>query len=304
MKLRDLIYLNKSDRNSLIVLILVVIVALAVIIYGNDGKNGRSSGNADIVRERNITYYPRSRDYVKKRNSRKIDDEPLDCEKHKEIVLKKFDPNTADSTTLLGLGLSRWQVRNIYKYRAHGGIYRQKKDFAQLYGLTVKQYRMIEPYIVISDDYREASTLFREEERDTVKYPIKLKEGEYVYLNISDTTELKKVPGIGSGYARAIINYGKRLGGYVKVSQLMDIEGFPEKSLKYFDIKPVKIRKININHSSVSKMQRHPYITFFMARTIADYVRLDGPIKDISQLKYNENFPPEIIERIRPYLEY
>ena len=34
-----------------------------------------------------------------------------------------FDPNTADSTMLLRLGLSPWQVRNIYKYRARGGRY-------------------------------------------------------------------------------------------------------------------------------------------------------------------------------------
>ena len=39
-----------------------------------------------------------------------------------------FDPNTADSTQLLRLGLQPWQVRNIYKYRAAGGIYRTKED--------------------------------------------------------------------------------------------------------------------------------------------------------------------------------
>lgn len=70
-----------------------------------------------------------------------------------------FDPNTADSTQLLRLGLQPWQVRNIYKYRARGGIYRQKEDFARLYGLTVKQYRELEPYIHISNDYLPASTL-------------------------------------------------------------------------------------------------------------------------------------------------
>ena len=52
-----------------------------------------------------------------------------------------FDPNTADSIQLLRLGLRPWQVRNIYKYRSKGGIYRTKADFARLYGLTVKDYR-------------------------------------------------------------------------------------------------------------------------------------------------------------------
>src|SRR3712207_9469155 len=41
----------------------------------------------------------------------------------KAAVLFDFDPNTADSTQFLALGLRPWQVRNIYKYRAKGGIY-------------------------------------------------------------------------------------------------------------------------------------------------------------------------------------
>ena len=120
------------------------------------------------------------------------------------------------------LGLQPWQVRNIYKYRAHGGIYRQKEDFARLYGLTVKQYRELEPYIRISSDYLPASTLVgkhQQTERDTLRYPIKLKEDEHVILNTADTTQLKKVPGIGSYYASEIIRHGQRLGGFVKIGR-------------------------------------------------------------------------------------
>ena len=150
-----------------------------------------------------------------------------------------FDPNTADSTQLLRLGLQPWQVRNIYKYRAHGGIYRQKEDFARLYGLTVKQYRELEPYIRISNDYLPASTLVGEGQRpirDTLRYPVKLQENEHVVLNTADTTQLKKVPGIGSYYASEIIRHGQRLGGFVSVDQLDEIEDFPKDSKQYFVI--------------------------------------------------------------------
>ena len=71
-----------------------------------------------------------------------------------------FDPNTADSSQLLRLGLQPWQVRNILKYRAKGGVYREPTDFARVYGLTVKQYRELEPYIRISPDYRPASEVY------------------------------------------------------------------------------------------------------------------------------------------------
>ena len=77
----------------------------------------------------------------------------------KSVKLVVFDPNTADSTTLLSLGLQRWQVRNIYRYRRAGGIYRRKEDFARLYGLTAGQYRQLEPYIRIGADYQPAVTL-------------------------------------------------------------------------------------------------------------------------------------------------
>ena len=33
-----------------------------------------------------------------------------------------FDPNTADSTQLLRLGLPSWMVHHIYRYRASGGV--------------------------------------------------------------------------------------------------------------------------------------------------------------------------------------
>ena len=54
-----------------------------------------------------------------------------------------FDPNTADSTALLRLGLSPWQVRNIYKYRARGGRYHRPEDFSKLYGLTKGDYERL-----------------------------------------------------------------------------------------------------------------------------------------------------------------
>ena len=299
MKFRDLIYLNKSDRNSLMILVSVVAVVLAVLVFSDDKPEKTA-----VRKEKSEYINHKSRGYARSETRRNTDDMPIGCDDERHITLQKFDPNTADSTVLLGLGLSRWQVRNIYKYRAHGGVYKKKSDFAKLYGLTVKQYRTIEPYIVISDDYKDAATLFKEEPRDTLKYPVKMKEGEHVLLNASDTAQLKKVPGIGSGYARAIISYGQRLGGYVRVEQLMEIDGFPEESLRYFEVSAKPVRKINVNKESVSKMSRHPYITFFMARTIADYRRLNGPISDISLLKLNKEFTPDVISRLRDYIEY
>ena len=225
----------------------------------------------------------------------------------KKVERFPFDPNTADSTQLLRLGLQPWQVRNIYKYRAHGGIYRQKEDFARLYGLTVKQYRELEPYIRISSDYLPASTLVGERQqvkRDTLRYPVKIQENEHIVLNTADTTQLKKVPGIGSYYAREIIRHGQRLGGFVNVDQLDEIEDFPKDAKQYFVIANAHPKRMNINRLTLQQLRRHPYINFYQAKAITDYRRLHGDIKSLNELRLSKDISDEVIRRLEPYIEY
>jgi hypothetical protein len=50
--------------------------------------------------------------------------------KHDTIAIRMhmFDPNTADSCTLVHLGFKPWQAKNMLKYRSKGGKYRKKED--------------------------------------------------------------------------------------------------------------------------------------------------------------------------------
>jgi len=233
-----------------------------------------------------------------------------------------FDPNTADSTQLLRLGLQPWQVRNIYRYRAKGGVYRKKEDFARLYGLTVKDYRRLEPYIRISEDYLPASTLVGNARRtsfssgtsfpsstsnykkDSLRYPVKIRKGEHVVLNIADTAMLRQVPGIGAYYAKEIVRYGKWLGGYVSVDQLDEIDNFPEEAKKYFVIEKSDPQKLNVNKLTLQQLRRHPYINFYQAKAITDYRRLHGDIKSLRDLRFSSDFTDEDIRRLEPYIAY
>ena len=200
-------------------------------------------------------------------------------------------------------------MRNIYKYRAAGGVYRQPRDFARLYGLTLKQYRRLEPYIRIKEEDMPAERYFYKyepiEERDTMKYPIKLQAEERVILNRADTAQLRKVPGIGPYFARKIVEYRERLGGYYRVQQLLEIEDFPETAVDFFIIPDdTQLRKLNINRLSLNELKRHPYLNFYQARAIVDYRRLHGTIQSLDQLSLLRDFPREAIERLTPYVEY
>jgi DNA uptake protein ComE-like DNA-binding protein len=221
-----------------------------------------------------------------------------------------FDPNTADSTQLLRLGLQPFQVRNIYKYRAAGGIYRKKEDFARLYGLTVKQYRELEPYIRISADYLPATTLLKEKsdtlhpssQRDS--YPHKIKEGETIDLSIADTTTLKRVPGIGSYFANQIVRLRQQLGGFAHIGQLDEIEDFPQQTKQFFVIEAQAPARLNVNRLSLNALKRHPYINYYQAKAIVDYRRLYGDIKSLQDLRFSKDFPEDAIQRLEPYVEY
>lgn len=280
---------------------LLAVVVLSAVVVGIMDKGGMSS---QLARTDSLSADSSIRKAAVRRGLQYI--------YNVETVRRKlsaFDPNTADSTLLLSLGLQPWQVRSIYRYRAKGGIYRQPSDFARLYGLTVKQYKELLPYIHISDEYKPAAEVYGRTDavrsgRDTLRYPVKLQPGQYVTLDDADTASLRKVPGIGRYYASRIVRYRNDLGGYVSVAQLSEIEGIPEAALSYFRVTGGAVRKLNLNRLTLNELKHHPYINFYQARRIIDYRRLKGPLHSIDDLRLLKDFSQRDIERLRPYVEF
>ena len=308
-RLKDFFYLQRNDRQALLAILSVIIASiLLILLLGREDESTNKDAPSDSVLIKQATqeqplYY-------------KVDNTPHE--------LFPFDPNTADSTELLKLGLTPWQVRSIYRYRAKGGYYRTANDFAQLYGLTKRHFETLRPFIRISEDYHPASEFYHRENykyskkkdknadttlsykttdrQKSYSYPQKLKPGHHIAINTADTTELKMIPGIGSGYAKAIIRYREKLGGYVSNQQLLEIDGFPEAALAFITIDDSNIKKINVNQLTLSQLRRHPYINFYQAKEICDYRRLRGPLKSLQDLKLLRDFPPAEIERLQPYV--
>lgn len=288
--------MNKNDRRIALGACIVAVIALiALLLLGKDALSTQQQQERAST-AKHSGYQKHTPQYVS------YYQEPA-----QKVETFPFDPNTADSTQLLRLGLKPWQVRNIYKYRARGGIYRKKEDFARLYGLTVKDYRRLEPYIRISDDYLPASTLVGERlnpQRDTLRYPVKIDSTQHIVLNTADTAQLKRVPGIGSYFAKEIVRHGQWLGGYVSVDQLDEIEGFPAAAKRYFVISHPQPHQLNVNKLTLQQMRRHPYINYYQAKAITDYRRLHGDIHSLQELRFCRDFTPEDIKRLEPYITY
>lgn len=135
----------------------------------------------------------------------------------------------------------------------------------------------------------------------------KLSASESISLNKSDTADWKKVPGIGSSYAKRIIKYRNLLGGYKSVEQLKEVYGFTDEL--YDKVFPyiksdVNIIKLDINKLEFKEILSHPYIDYEQTKAIMNLRRRKGQIDSIEELGMLEEFSSEDIVRITPYIDF
>ena len=132
------------------------------------------------------------------------------------------------------------------------------------------------------------------------KYP----EGTLVDVNSADTTELKKIPGIGSGIAGSIVRYRERLGGFYALSQLKEVKYVTPDLLKWFKLGNDSIRKVEVNKAGLDILRAHPYLNFYQAKVIIEHRRKKGPIKSLSQLALYEEFTEKDLNRLSAYVSF
>lgn len=239
--------------------------------------------------------------YATEKSRRAVADTPVE--------LTFFDPNKADSADFCRLGLPSWMARNILRYRRKGGVFRKPEDFRKVYGLTDVQYRTLLPFITIASDesVNPRPMLYQSQVVKADSMPLypsveKYPAGTLVDLNRADTTELKKIPGVGSGIARMIVGYRERLGGYYSVKQLREIQLNDSLLAPWFRVDSTAIRRINLNKAGVTRLRSHPYINFYQAKLLVDYRREKGIIRSLKPFVLCSEFQDGELERIAPYV--
>lgn len=214
--------------------------------------------------------------------------------------LFRFNPNTADSATFIKLGFQPWQAHNALQYRRKGGKWKTVEKFSELYGLTVEEFKLLRPYIDLPHE-TAGDTVVR------IIYPKKetLPDGSLVDLNEADTTLLKKIPGIGSYYAKRIVEQRNNLGGYVSTQQLSEIKGLDSTAIRWFTIETdYKPRKLNVNKASFRELYRHPYLNYEQVKEIFNYRNNYGRIRAWEDLSLSRQFTKKDFERLTPYFTF
>lgn len=138
----------------------------------------------------------------------------------------------------------------------------------------------------------------------TTKFP----PGTVLELNTVDTTALKKVPGIGSVFAKRIIKYRDLLGGFYSIEQLREVYGIDKERYKtihsWFTVNASLIDSLQINLLSIKELASHPYINYKQAIIIHKLIHKRGKIKSWNDLSLLEEFPEFEQKRLSPYLSF
>jgi len=217
-----------------------------------------------------------------------------------QLVLLPFDPNQADSTTLVHLGLTPKSAHGLLRYREAGGRFRVKEDMAKIHGVTDSLYARLEPFILLpSREEKQASHTLK---KDTI-----------IELNSADTTALLWLRGIGSYSARQIVAYREGLGGFYDVQQVREVPYLRgiDTILVHFTVDTTLIRPLYINRLSVTQLQRHKYISVDQAAAIYNYrhsrmrpIRSWDDMRRLKTGKREDAFDEAELRRLRPYIRF
>ena len=198
-----------------------------------------------------------------------------------------FNPNKLPAGKWKMLGLSDKQVAVIKKYEAKGGRFYKREDLKKIYGIADADYKTLAPYINL---------------------PAARDNTVMIELNNADSATLTTLEGIGPAFAKRIIYYRERLGGFINKEQLKEVYGLDE--LRYNEIKgQVKVdsghvRKIDINTVTFDKLRLMPYLDYKQVNAIIEYRNQHGNYLSIRDLKNIAIIDDGILRKIEPYLSY
>ncbi len=242
-----------------------------------------------------------------------------------------FDPNTIERADWLRLGLTERQVDGIERYREKGGRFRSKKDLARMYSLRPEQVTQLTPYVQLPDsaparDRYEGKAhqdrAFRERPRwedragasgtaqDAGPQPRRWERAEHraVEVNAADSASLVALPGIGPSFARGILKYRDKLGGYRSLDQLAEVYVLKDKPDalarlgELLVIDTLMVRRLPINSCTVEQLAAHPYAGWKVAKPLIAYRTQHGPFRQVADIRGCAAVDEAAFRKLAPYL--
>ncbi|MHA8051750.1 helix-hairpin-helix domain-containing protein [Aquirufa sp. ROCK-SH2] len=125
-------------------------------------------------------------------------------------------------------------------------------------------------------------------------------------INAADSLEWIALPGIGPAFAKRILAYREKLGGFYSVNQLKEVYGLDSNlvnsQLKYFQIGQGIYRKLSIQKTEWKDF-RHPYLPYAQAKIFLAYRHQHPEIATFQELDKIQLLDKSVWNKLRPYLD-
>ena len=223
------------------------------------------------------------------------------------------DPNRADSATLRRTGLPAAVVSRLLTYRAKAGGFRESDDLARLYDLDAATFARARAYLLDGPLARDGDAPARPrvpEPHDERLPNAELPTPTPVDLNDASEADLTAIRGIGPFYARQILDYRDRLGGFVAVAQVAEtprlragaFAAWADRLTVGDDARP--LAPLHVNRLDARALARHPYLPYRKAAALVAYRGHHGPYRGEGDVYAVGALDSALVGRLAPYLSY
>ena len=196
----------------------------------------------------------------------------------------------------MNLGLSEKQSVVVLKFSSRG-IY-SEQDLKRIFVIPDVLFELIRDSVVYPERFQNSP--------NQESFKKQAKQITLINLNTADTTEFMKIYGIGAFYAKQIIRYREKLGGYFTKEQLFEVwkmtnEAY-DKIKDHVFISEKDVKRININSVTIEELKVHPYLKWNQANSIVKMRIQRNGFKNIEEIKESVLIDSETYEKLFPYL--
>jgi competence protein ComEA len=209
---------------------------------------------------------------------------------------RAFDPNAYSLEQWMYLGLSEKQASVVLRFTKRG--LRSDEDLAKIFVIPTALFESIKD-----------STFYVAVNKESLKdkyAPEKKTIPMLIEVNGATQEELEKIPGVGTFYAKNILRYRDRLGGFVRKEQLLEVWKMEE--TKYAEIIPYMsidldgLRKIKLNTVSAEELKAHPYLNWNIANSLIKIRERKGGFHAVEEIKESILVNEELFNKLKPYV--
>jgi DNA uptake protein ComE-like DNA-binding protein len=280
---------NKSQRNGVFFLLLLIIALQIAISFVDFSENNQSfNTNESIALNAKI-------DSLKK----------VEIEKRKPKTYP-FNPNYITDFKGAQLGMSIKEIDRLLAFRKRNKFINSANQFQKITQVSDSLLRKISPY------FKFPEWVVKEQQKNIKKATGKLENSKIkrstTDVNLATAKDFQTISGVNEYLAQRILKYRTKLGGFSYPNQLLEVWKIDtitaQRILNAFNIidKPI-INKINVNTATFKQVLSNPYIDYDLCKKIFEFRDEVAELQSIEELKNIEGFPLDKYDRIILYLE-